>query len=99
VPDNQTRDEWLELPVIVANPQARGTGVVLYTHGKDFIADVEYRPFVRQMEADTNVRAYAWVPHAVMLPQQVVQAACSGLPCAGRCPPGCICDRQIGECQ
>jgi hypothetical protein len=45
MPDNQTKEEWLELPIIANDPNAMGTGVVLYQagRGKDYMLNITLR--------------------------------------------------------
>ena len=33
MPDNQTKEEWLELAIVADNPNATGTGVVIQSPG------------------------------------------------------------------
>lgn len=98
MPDNQTREEWLDLPTVAGNPNAKGTGVVVKAAGgsKEFIDSVEYEALVEQAESE-NWDAYSWVPVDVATPDQVKAATCSGR-CAGKCRPGCICNRSKGRC-
>jgi hypothetical protein len=102
MPDNQTRDEWLELPAVAQNPGALGTGLYLQ-HWDDPVRgetpNIPYEPFVAQAYS-SNYDAFVWVPHAVAAYQQLTsQATCAALRCAGKCPPGCICDRTRGRCK
>jgi hypothetical protein len=100
MPDNQTKDEWLELPMVADDPNPKGTGVYLLQAGgsKDYAPDVTYDDLLAR-DAAEKFYAFAWVPHAVATFQQIQQP-----PCAGRCSktckrPGCLCDRSIGFCK
>jgi hypothetical protein len=97
--DNQTRDEWLELPAVATNSHAQGTGIILKSSGagKEFIKDVEYRALI-DAAVSGNYYAFAWVPHAVASFQYLNGVSCTHLRCMGKCPPGCICDRDQGHC-
>jgi hypothetical protein len=100
MPDNQTQDEWLDLPAVAGNPDARGTGVVVRTPGatKEYSDNIPYDKFVEEAEAE-QYDVYSWVPHSVASQQQVKAASCAHLLCAGKCPPGCVCDRKKGRCK
>jgi hypothetical protein len=100
MPDNQTRAEWLNLPTVVNNPSARGTGVILTSTGnKQFAEGIEYEALIQQA-SDNDFEAFSWVPHSVATEAQVKGATCQGLRCVpASCPPGCVCSRRTGRCR
>ena len=100
MPDNQTREEWLEVQGVLDDPGVLGTGVAL-RHPND-----EQRQFVRRITYDEMLRlderekffAFLWVPEAVSSFEKVSKSACGGR-CSRTCKkPGCICNRSIGKC-
>jgi hypothetical protein len=100
MPDNQTKEEWLELPIVANDPNASGTGVVLYAAGRstDYIPGISYDDMLAR---DTREKffAFAWVPDAVATYPEISQATCDGR-CSKTCKrPGCLCDRSIGRCK
>jgi hypothetical protein len=100
MPDNQTNDDWLELPTVANNPNAKGTGVYLIQAGghKDYARDITYTAMLSR-DAKEKFFAFAWVPHAVATLQQIQQPPCTGR-CSKTCKrPGCLCDRSIGLCK
>ena len=100
MPDNQTNDEWLELPIVANDPNARGTGVVISQQGgaKTYEPDILYAELLAKDKTE-QFFAFAWVPLAVANLQQVQQASCDGR-CSKTCKrPGCLCDRSIGRCK
>jgi hypothetical protein len=100
MPDNQTKDEWLELPVVANDPHAIGTGVILrQARGfKDYVPNISYDDMLAKDERE-QFFAFAWVPDAVASFQQIQQTSCGGR-CAKTCKkPGCLCDRSIGQCK
>jgi hypothetical protein len=100
MPDNQTNEEWLDLPSVAGNANALGTGVVLYQAGgrKDYLADIKYDDLLVKDSKD-NYFAFSWVPHVVADFSQVQKTQCGGR-CSKTCKrPGCICDRSIGRCR
>jgi hypothetical protein len=54
MPDNQTRDEWLELPVVANDPNAKGTGVYIPQAGgmKDYAIDITYDNMLSRHSAE-----------------------------------------------
>jgi hypothetical protein len=100
MPDNQTRDEWLQHPMVAGNRNAKGTGVISRTPGssKEYAENIEYEEMVERAESE-NIDAYTWVPHVIANESQVKSASCAGLRCARRCPPGCVCNRKRGRCK
>jgi hypothetical protein len=66
MPDNQTKDEWLELPTVANDPGAKGTGVFLLQANtlKEYAIDITYDTLLLKDSID-NFYAFAWVPHAV----------------------------------
>jgi hypothetical protein len=100
MPDNQTKEEWLELATVLNNPNAKGTGVVIYQAGgpKDYMENVSYDEMLSR-DATQQFFAFAWVPDAVATLQQIQKPPCAGR-CAKTCKrPGCLCDRSIGHCK
>jgi hypothetical protein len=100
MPDNQTNDDWLELPTVAHDPNAKGTGVILIAAGsnKDYAPDVTYDDLLAR-DAVERFYAFAWVPHAVATFKQIQQTPCSGR-CSKTCKrPGCLCDRSVGRCK
>jgi hypothetical protein len=100
MPDNQTRDEWLELPVVANDPNAKGTGVYIPQAGgmKDYAIDITYDNMLSRDSAE-KFYAFSWVPHAVATLQQIQSPPCSGR-CSKTCKrPGCLCERSIGQCK
>ncbi|TCR65604.1 hypothetical protein [Bosea sp. BK604] len=97
--DNQTQQDWLDLPSVAGNPNAQGTGAYLDQNGvKDYVTDITYDGMLER-DRQSNFRAFAWVPHAVATVQQVTQTKCGGR-CVKTCKtPGCLCDRSIGQCK
>lgn len=100
MPANQTQHEWLLLPSVRHNSQAWGTGIYLVTWDKEkeYQENVQYEPFVETAYSQNYV-AFSWVPDAVASYQQVKSQSCKHLRCAGKCPPGCICDESKGRCK
>lgn len=101
MPDNQTQDDWLNVPSVAGNPNAKGTGVIFRTQNgnKEYIKDIEYEELVKQAN-DGDFDAYSWVPHSIATEQMVMaQSDCGRNRCKGRCPPGCICNRKTGRCK
>jgi|SRR5271170_5148459 len=100
MPANQTRDEWLFLPSVMDDPQALGTGIYLATwdNEREYQESVQYEPFV-ETAYSKNYAAFCWVPHVVSSYQRVKSQNCKHLRCAGKCPPGCICDETRGRCK
>jgi hypothetical protein len=100
MPDNQTKEEWLELAIVADNPKTTGTGVVIQSPGdsKTYMPNVSYAEMLSK-DASQQFFAFAWVPDAVATYQQMKQASCGGR-CAKTCKrPGCLCDRSIGQCK
>jgi hypothetical protein len=100
IPDNQTRDEWLEPPIVANDPNAMGTGVVLrQARGtKDYVLHISYDDMLAK-GAKEQFFAFAWVPHGIATFQQIQQTPCSGR-CSKTCKrPGCLCDRSVGHCK
>jgi hypothetical protein len=100
MPDNQTKEEWLELPVVADDPNTMGTGVVLRQAGgsKDYVPYVSYDDLLAK-DGSEKFFAFAWVPDAVATFQQIQQTSCTGR-CSKTCKrPGCLCDRSVGQCK
>jgi hypothetical protein len=100
MPDNQTKEEWLELPTVANDPNAKGTGVYLLQPGgaKDYAPNIFYDELLSR-DAAEQFYAFAWVPHVVATFQQIQQPPCHGR-CSRTCKrPGCLCDRSIGHCK
>jgi hypothetical protein len=100
MPDNQTKDEWLELPVVATDTSAQGTGVYLAQAGnpKAYEVNVTYDAMLAKAKRD-NFYAFAWVPHAVATVAQIQQEPCGGR-CSKTCKrPGCLCDLSAGRCK
>jgi len=100
MPDNQTKEEWLERPEVASNPSHRGTGVVLYRPRgqKEFIEDITYDEMLDRDERN-QFFAFAWVPNAIINAYYLRQVTCEGR-CSKTCKrPGCLCDRSIGICK
>lgn len=100
MPDNQTKEEWLELPAVANDPSAQGTGVCLRQANatKEYELDITYDAMLSK-DSIENFYAFAWVPHAVASVTQIQQPPCTGR-CSKTCKrPGCLCDRSIGRCK
>lgn len=54
MPDNQTHEEWLSLPAVANDPNAKGTGVVFRTPNanKEYLFSIEYNDLVEQAKKE-----------------------------------------------
>ena len=100
MPDNQTKEEWLELSVVATDAASQGTGVYLLLPGstKDYAEDITYEWMLTRAKNE-SFYAFAWVPHVVATAAEIQQNPCSGR-CSKTCKrPGCLCDFSAGHCK
>jgi len=98
-PDNQTLDEWLNLPTVVDNPDAKGTGLFLNVSQREkaVMPDLTYEDCLL-IVSEKQPKAFKWVPLEVATLEQILQTQC-GQECVRRCmQPGCLCDTDAGVC-
>jgi hypothetical protein len=100
MPDDQTPDEWLDLPAVANDPRTLGTGLYLERVGarKEKFSDVTYDD-TRDQANRRDFHAFKWVPHSIASETQLDQDVCQAR-CSRRCfRPGCLCDRGEGRCK
>lgn len=98
--DNQTLDEWLNLPGVGMGPTSLGTGLFIYSFkpGKDIEPDVTYDE-CKKLADGKDAKAFKWVPHIVASLDEIKQTAC-GQRCNRSCvKPGCVCDTDASDCK